>query len=361
MRLRAIARDTSFEMSIERILVKEVNWLGDIVMSLPALRAIRAAHPRAKISVLIKQELAGFFDGAAWIDEVIPYKVRKGLLNGIGDRRKIVKELKARKFDLAILFPNSFDAALWPALAGVPKRAGFSRDARGVLLTNKTPATHEIREVHQVKYYLHMLRETLGIDGPIDAYEPDVSAKAREKMLEFLRTRRKRPDAPLITLAAAAAYGPAKEWPVPHFARLIDILAERHGAECVLVGAPNERKKSDEAAASSKHGAVVAAGETSVGEALALLSLSAGFAGNDSGSMHVSGALNKPTVGIFGSTRFDRTGPLGEHTKILYKQIECNPCLKRTCRFGHYNCLKIIEPTEVADALESLGAFGKSK
>src|ERR1043165_4320918 len=101
----------NYGMAIDRILVKEVNWLGDIVMSLPALRAVRKAFPGGKLSVLIKKELASFFDGAAWIDEVIPYKLRKGFFEGLSDRKTIVRELKARKFDLAVMLPNSFDAA----------------------------------------------------------------------------------------------------------------------------------------------------------------------------------------------------------------------------------------------------------
>lgn len=341
----------------ERILVKEVNWLGDIVMSLPALRAVRKAYPQARLSVLIKKELASFFDGASWIDEVIPYNLRKGFFDGLSDRRAIVGELKARKFDLAVLLPNSFDAAAWPALAGIPKRAGFSRDARGLLLTHKIQPSPEILEVHQVHYYLHMLKETLGIEGSAEDCAPDVSAAAMEKMRAFLEARRKRPDKALIALAVAAAYGPAKEWQAESYARLIDLLAEKHGAECVLVGAPNEREKSHNVIAQSKSGAILAAGETSVGEALALLSLCSGFAGNDSGSMHVAGALGKPTVGIYGSTRADRTGPLGSKTKTLYKKLECSPCLERTCRFGHYDCLKLIAPEEVVAALEELRAF----
>lgn len=338
----------------ERILVKEVNWLGDVVMSLPALHAVRAAFPKAHLSVLIKHELASFFEGADWIDEIIPYKLRKGFFRGIADRGKLAAALREKKFDLAILFPNSFDAALWPFLARIPHRAGFARDARGLLLSHKTRPTAQILEVHQVHYYLHMLKETLGIGGPSDAFTPDVSAVARDKMQAFLAQRRKRPGTPLVGLAVAAAYGPAKEWPADYYGRLIDILAERSGAECVLVGAPSERRKSEEAISKSKSGAILAAGETSVGEALALLSLCSAFAGNDSGSMHVAGALGKPTVGIFGSTRADRTGPLGPRTKILYKQIECSPCLKRTCKFGHYDCLKHISPEEVAAALEAL-------
>lgn len=334
----------------QRVLVKEVNWLGDLVMSLPALRAVRKAYPNARLEVLVKKELAGFFDGAAWIDEVLPYTLRKGL-RGWADRKRIVKQLRERHFDLAVLFPNSFDAALWPALAGVPHRAGFARDARGLLLTHKTNVPAHILETHQVHYYLHMLRETLGITGAAEDCRPDVHALSRKRMATWLSERRKHPQGKLIALAVAAAYGPAKEWPAERYAALIDALAERHGAECVLVGAPNERRKSEEVAQASKVGALVAAGETSVGEALALLSLCAGFAGNDSGSMHVSGALGLPTVGIYGSTRADRTGPLGPKTHILYRKIECSPCLKRTCRFGHYDCLKQIGPEEVRAAL----------
>jgi len=343
-------------MQADRILVKEVNWLGDIVMSLPALRAVRKSFPKAHLSVLIKRELASFFDGATWIDEIIPYSLRKGFLKGLADRRTLSADLKQRRFDLAILFPNSFDSALWPFMAGIPQRVGYARDGRGVLLTHASKPTRDILEVHQVNYYLHLLRETLQLEGSPAEFTPDVCAKGRQKMEQFLAAQRKRPDRPLIGLAVAAAYGPAKEWPADYYARLIDILAEKHGAECVLVGAPSEKKKSDEAVSLSKAGAIVAAGQTSVGEALALLSLCQGFAGNDSGSMHVAGALGKPTVGIFGSTRCDRTGPLGPKTRVIYKPIECSPCLKRTCEFGHYNCLKIIEPHEVAGALKELGA-----
>jgi len=345
---------------MQNVLVREVNWLGDIVMSLPALRAVRKAYPQARLSVLIKKELASFFDGAVWIDEVIPFKVRKGVIKGILDRRAIVKELRSRNFDLAVLLPNSFDSAVWPAWAGIPARAGYSRDARGMLLTHSLKPSPEILEVHQVNYYLHMLKETLGLDGSKGDFTPDVSDGNVAKMREFLATRRKRPEKALIGLAVAAAYGPAKEWFAESYARLIDLLAEKHGAECVLIGAPNERSKSEEVIAKSKSGAILAAGETSVGEALALLALCSGFAGNDSGSMHVSGALGKPTVGIYGSTRADRTGPLGPKTKILYKQIECSPCLKRTCKFGHYDCLKMITPEEVSGALEELNAFGNA-
>lgn len=342
----------------KRVLVKEVNWLGDVVMSLPALKAVRRAFPSARLSVLIKSELASFFDGSSWIDEVIPYKLSPGL-RGLLERPSIVSEIRARHFDLAVIFPNSFDSALWAALGGATHRAGFARNGRGFLLTRRAGLTPEILANHQVHYYLEMLRRTLGIEGDAADCAPDIHEPHRLKMRAWLAERGRRPGGRLIAMAPAAAYGPAKEWPADYYARLIDLLAETHGAECVLVGAPNERRKAEEVLARSRAKGILAAGETSVGEALALLSLCAGFAGNDSGSMHVAGALGLPTVGIFGSSRPDRTAPLGPRTKVLQRPIPCSPCLKRTCRFGHYDCLKQIKPEEVLAALEELGAIVK--
>lgn len=340
---------------MERILVKELNWLGDVVMSLPALHALRRAFPQPKVSVLIKRPLATFFDGADWLEEVIPYQVSPGLA-GIGDRRRIVSELRDRRFDLAILFPKSFEAAFWTASAGVPRRIGFSTQGRGFLLTDRLPFGIDLRRNHQLFDYLHLLHETLAIDGDASDCQPAVHAPYRDKMGQWLDQHRRR-RGHIVALAVAAAYGPAKEWPVDHYATLIDLLAERYDAECVLVGGGNEVAKCEQVVSASRHGGLVAAGQTNVGEAMALLSLCNGFVGNDSGSMHVAGALGIPTVGIYGSTNPQRTSPLGSRTKVLYDRIDCSPCLERTCRFGHYDCLKRIEAEQVLAALTRLGAF----
>lgn len=339
-----------------RIVVKEVNWLGDVVMSLPALRAVRRAYPSAHLAVLVKQELASFFDGSAWVDEVIPYRIAAGV-RGLADRGRVVRMLRAGHYDLAVLLPRSFEAAFWVWLARVPRRAGFSTDGRSVLLTDRTPFAPALQAQHQMHDYLHQLQGTLGIVGSANEYTPDVHEPHRATMREWLATRRQRPQSALIALAVAAAYGPAKEWPAERYAALIDVLAERHGAECVLVGAPSERGKGEQVVAASRHGALIAAGETSVGQAIALLALCNGFAGNDSGAMHVAGALGIPTVGLYGSTRPERTSPLGPKTRVLYHQIDCSPCMARTCRFGHYDCLRRIAADEVAAALAALGAF----
>ena len=335
-----------------RILVKEVNWLGDLVMSTPALRAIRRAWPGAHLAVLIKRELASFFDGARWLDEVIPYSVGRGL-SGFFDRRRIVGEIRSRRFDLGVLFPNSFESALWIAMAGIRRRAGFVGDARGAMLTLKASPPPEAVTGHQMDYWLAMVRAT-GVcvaDAHADDLAIDVHGPHRERMREWLAANRKRPGRPVFAIAPAAAYGPAKEWPADNYGALIDLLALREDAEVVLVGASSERAKCEEVAAASKSGAMIAAGHTNVGELIALLSLCDGFIGNDSGCMHLAGALGIPTVAIFGSTNPSRTGPLGPKTRVIYHKLECSPCLARTCRFGHYNCLTQIEPAEIADAI----------
>jgi len=339
-----------------RILVKEVNWLGDLVMTLPALRAVRRAFPHARLSVLVKQELASALDGARWLDEIIPYRIR-GALAGLGDRRRLIGALRAHRFDLAILFPRSFESALWAALARIPRRVGFVGDGRGPLLTHAARRDAALLRQHQVHDYLQLLRATLGIIGDTADAGLDVEPRHRAAVDAWLAARRRR-RGPLVALAPAAAYGPAKEWPAGQWMALIDRLAARHGAECVLVGAPSERARGEQIAAGTRHGALVAAGETTVGEAIAMLSRCTGFAGNDSGSMHAAGALGVPTVGIFGSTDPRRTAPLGPRTRVVSHQIACSPCLARTCRYGHYECLTKVSVEEVEANLVALGAFG---
>jgi len=339
-----------------RVLVKATNWLGDLVMSVPALRAVRRAYPSASLAVLVKRELAGFFDGFAWVDRVIDYRVRGGLA-GVADRRRVIADIRAARFDLAILLPKSFEAALWAAMAGVPRRAGLVSQGRGLLLTDRA-SLRDLAARHQVNDYLQMLADTLGIEGAAQDVMIDVAEARLAKMRDWLASRRGPGGGPLIALAPAAAYGPAKEWPADRYDSLIDRLHDTAGAQCVLVGTPAERARCAEIANASRAGAIVAAGETDVGDLVALLSLSQGFAGNDSGAMHVAGALGIPTVGIFGSTDPNRTGPLGPRTRVLYERIDCSPCLDRTCRFGHYDCLKRISVEQVVGALSSLGAIG---
>jgi heptosyltransferase-2 len=343
----------------QRILVKEVNWLGDLVMSLPALHAIRGAFPAAQLSVLVKQDLAGFFDGLAWIDEVLPYRPAGGW-RSLGRSYTIARELRSRRFDLAILFPNSFESALWVAMAGIPHRAGYATDGRGLLLNHRTTPSGDAITGHQTRYWLAIVLDTIGVRAASKATDHSLTASSLrlDQMRVWLIDQRRRLDSRLVAIAPAAAYGPAKEWPPERYAELIDLLHDRYDAECVLIGSNAERSQCERVATSARAGAIVAAGALGLGEQIALLSLADGFVGNDSGPMHLAAALGIPTVGIFGSTNPERTGPIGPRAGFILHPPACNPCLARTCRYGHYDCLRAVSVAEVAEMLDHLGAFG---
>jgi heptosyltransferase II len=343
----------------KRIIVEEVNWVGDLVMSLPALRLLRLAFGASALSVLVRQELAGFFDGIDWVDEVIPYTINSGF-RGWADQRNTIAALRARNFDLAVIFPNSFRSALWAMLAGVPRRAGYATDGRSLLLTDRTVPKPAARAGHQRFYWLGIVTDTLGIslagNESLDV-QLEVPQHSVARVKGWLATRRRHRDGPLIAISSVAAYGPAKEWPAACYAELIDVLDKTAGAECVLLGAASDQVKCQQLASMSEKGAIVAAGQTDVGEVKALLSLCDGFAGNDSGAMHLAAAIGIPTVGIFGSTNPTRTGPVGVKSTVIYHPLDCSPCLERTCRFGHYQCLRGIAAAEVVAALGQMGAF----
>lgn len=320
-------------------------------MTLPATRAVRDRFPGARLTVLVKRELADFFDGADWIDDVWPYHLRRGLA-GLTDRRQLIARIRQQRFSAAVIFPRSFSSALDVALAFVPRRIGYVDDGRGFLLTERYRRSAELLQKHQFNDHLELAVRSLGVDARPELPAIPLAAAHVGRMRDWLIAER-RGGGRLVALAAAAAYGPAKEWPAESYAELIDYLAEHHAAECVLVGAPAERQRCEAIAGAARSGALVAAGTTTVGELSALLSLCDGFAGNDSGAMHVAAALGLPTIGIFGSTRASRTGPLGIRASVIQHPIECSPCLQRTCRFGHYECLRSISVERVAGALIS--------
>jgi heptosyltransferase-2 len=352
---RATPAELHAPVVANRVLVKEVNWLGDLVMSLPALRGVRAAFPLSKLAVLVREELTGFFDGLTWVDEVISHRSARGI-GKLSGAYTAVRQIKSGGFDLAVLFPDSFESALWVTLAGVPTRAGYATDGRGWMLTHRATPAGDALEGHQSQYWLNLIRETLNV-APIESvlqHQLEVNEKHQLRMRLWLAENRREPGAPLIAMAPAAAFGPAKEWPLVRYASLVDLVADHLGAECVIVGTAKERIKCEQLAATSQSGALVAAGRIGLGELIALLSLCDGFVGNDSGAMHLAAALGIPTIGLFGSTNPLRTGPLGHCAAIIQHPVPCSPCLEQTCRFGHYECWRAITPEEVLDKLAAL-------
>jgi len=340
----------------DRVLVRVPNWLGDMVISLGALGALRERFGEAHLAVLAKAPLASFYEGSAYCNEVIPYAVRRGP-RGMLDRKRVAGELAAKRFDLAVVLPNSFDAALTPCLARIPRRVGRASAKRSMLLTEAVEIPKDKKRHERFQYLA--LAVALGAGADAEAPPKLVPYPPAVQHMRALLGRERTGAGPLVALPVSAAYGPAKRWPAANAGALVRLLAER-GAEAVLVGTKKEARAAEavlrQAGANAR--AVNAVGRTSVAELVALLSLCAGFAGNDSGAMHVAAALGIPTVGLFGSTDPVRTGPLGPRTSVIQSSEDCAPCRRRTCRLGEAKCLAGIAPEAVLARLAELGAFG---
>jgi heptosyltransferase-2 len=349
MKVRISTR-TPFDRA-RNILIRGTNWIGDAVMTLPAVRAVRNTFPAARISVLTKPWVAEIFNLCPDVDEVIVFQ-SPGSHSGITGKLRLVKQLKARNFDMAILLQNAIEAAIITWLAGIPIRGGYNSDARGLLLTHSVQRTADIRKVHQIQYYLEMVK-SLGCQAAgANAYlQPGKEYETlSEKLFSAHGIGRKNL---LIGFAPGATYGPAKMWFPERFAAVVDRLIEDLSAQIILFGSSEDRKITDLVEQHAHHPLINLAGITNLKEAIAVISRCILFISNDSGLMHVAGALNIPTVAIFGSTNPVTTSPVGERSVVIYKGASCSPCLKETCATD-FRCMEMISVEEVCETAKGL-------
>lgn len=307
-------------------------------MSLPALEAIRRATPAARLDLALPGHLAELFSSVPGVDGTLP------LQRGAAALPALARQWSAGRFDSVLLLPNSFGSALAARLAGIPRRAGYATQGRSWLLTEAIPCGGRQRGLHQAEYYAELVADLGAPPSGLDLKRPvhlPVPEAARRRVEDLLAAERRRPQAPLYVLAPCAA-GPGKEWPADRFARLAHRLWAG-GGEVVLTGAPSESPAIAAIAASARAtGAEVidVSGRNSVAEMAALFLSAAGFAGNDSGPMHLAGAMGLAAVGIFVRTPPLLYRPLGPRTAVLGGPGACP------------------EAEEVADRLTTLAAGG---
>lgn len=336
---------------MDRILVRATNWVGDAVMSLPALQTLRSRFPSARIAVLARPWVAGLYAREPFADEVIPYESARGWKD-IKGKLRVAGELRGR-FDAAILLQNAFEAAAVVWLARIPRRIGYNRDGRGFLLTDAiaVPKPGEIPE-HQQHYYTELLRRAGIIDKrPLsDTIRLTGADAARQAGIE--RFRQLGYSEPLVGVSPGAAYGTAKRWIPERFAQ----AAAQLGGPVALFGSRDEFElcKSVAAALATQGCSVInLAGKTSLPEFIDLAAACRVFLTNDSGAMHISSALGVPTVAIFGATDHVATGPTGPLARIVREPVECSPCLLRECPIDH-RCMTRISAGRVASIAEEL-------
>ena len=349
MKVRISTR-TPFDRAIN-ILIRGTNWIGDAVMTLPAVHAIRNTFPEARIAILAKPWVAEIFNLCPDVDEVIVFQ-SPGIHSGIAGKLRLAKELKARKFDVAILLQNAIEAAIITWLAAIPVRAGYNSDGRGLLLTHSVQRTEAVRRVHQIQYYLEMVK-SLGCrsaEADVHLHPGNEYDNLSEKILSEHGIGR---EGLIVGLAPGAAYGPAKRWLPERFAAVSDRLIEDISAQVILFGSNEDRKIVDLVQQHANHRFINLAGKTNLKEAIAAISRCSLFISNDSGLMHIAGALNIPTVAIFGSTNPVTTSPVGDRSVVIYKGASCSPCLKDTCPTD-FKCMEMISVEEVCETARGL-------
>jgi heptosyltransferase-2 len=331
-----------------RLVIRAPNWLGDAVMALPALGAVRAALPGSQIAVAASASVAAIFEEetSAAPDELI--------VLGSADRSGRSRQsepavLAAARFDAALLLPNSFRTAWSAKQAGIPQRWGYAGNLRGRLLTRAIQRP-KARHLHQSAYYGELVR-ALGIEMPEPVPRLAVRVDTARRADSLLAHHRIDGSVPMVGFAPGAAYGHAKRWPPRRVADVIVQLTESRRAVCVLLGAPADRDAGREIESSlpAHVRPVNLIGRTDLRLLAGVLARCGAFVSNDSGAMHLAAAIGVPVVAIFGPTDERVTAPLGDHD-VLVHQVFCRPCMLRDCPIDH-RCMRGITAAAVFEAV----------
>ncbi|MBP1582349.1 MAG: lipopolysaccharide heptosyltransferase II [Victivallales bacterium] len=327
------------------LVVRLTNWLGDCLMTLPALWQLRQCLPHdCPLVGLAPAGLAPLWQACPWFDQIIP-------LDGKRSDGATRQKLRSLHLGAALVNPNSFGSAMDVWHCGIPRRVGRAGRWRSLLLTDKFPewpAHSNLDQCHQLSYYFQLVSAFGDIAWtdkcPSLRTSPDAAAKLGVTT-----------DGNWTALAPGAAFGPAKQWPAAYFADVARELA-RQGQRIVILGTANDRET---AALIGQQGpsALDLTGRTSLAELMSVLASVQRVLANDSGTMHLAAALGTPGVAVFGSTDPLATGPLGGRWLLRISEASCRPCFRRTCPLAgpeQYKCLKEITPEIILADLKEL-------
>lgn len=339
---------------IRKILVRSTNWVGDTVMMMPSLGALKKAFSHAQTTVLANPMVVALLENHPAVDRTMTIDKGKGFLSSFKECMGVISWLRGERFDLAVLFQNAFEAAFLAYMGGVRYIVGYDTDGRGLLLTHKVIRDRDILSVHQVEYFLGLV-EAMG--WPAEEREPvlyidDEDMKSTSLMLSSFGIE---DNCLVVGLNPGALYGPAKRWPEDRFAVIGDWAVERWGARVLLLGSLSEKEVGSRVAHYMKTNPTDLCGRTTLGQAMALIRRCNFFLTNDSGLMHVAAAFDIPMVAIFGPTNPVATGPVSRNARIVRGSVNCSPCLKEACPYDH-TCMLSIDPEEVWKEMEGLRA-----
>jgi heptosyltransferase-2 len=332
-----------------RLLVRLPNWIGDVAMATPVLRAMREAFPAAHISWLLKSYLADLVSGSGWFDELLRLEGDGGGARP-DNRFRLSRRLRRRRFDTAFLFPNSFGSLVPVWLAGIPRRIGYNRYGRGWMLTHAAapPRGGSGRVVPEPMppYYARLLSH-LGVSG-IDLrlslpYDESLEAELDQRLY---RDEGLDPGLPIVCFHPGAAYGAAKCWPPAYFARLGDLILERFRVNLVVTLGPGEAGLEPLIAGDMRGPARFL--KLPLGLLPPFFRRIRLLVTNDTGPRHIGVAMDRPMVVLFGPSdiRFTRFN-LEKTTLVMRDDLPCMPCGRRVCPLGHHDCMKGLPPDVV--------------
>lgn len=339
----------------DRILVSVPNWVGDAVMATAALAAIRRTYRNARITHLMRPYVADVLRGAGLCDEVVFWPDANRGRSGPRSTTALIRGLRRERFDLAVLFTNSFRSALVARLAGAARRVGYARDARAWLLNDRlTPLRRngDYVPVPALDYYneiaRHLRCEGVG-DRLLLATTPEDEAALDERLGPMDSAR------PLVVLNPGANYGSAKCWPAAHYAALSDALVDRYNARVAASLSPKERRIADELSAAARRPLEIFVDPSlGLGPLKALVRRSDLLITNDTGPRHFAAAFDVPCITIFGSSDPAWTDTRFARERIVKLDLDCQPCMKRVCPLRHHHCMRLLSPEQV---LEAASAF----
>jgi lipopolysaccharide heptosyltransferase II len=350
--LKSQRKKTIKKARVKRILIRATNWVGDAIMTLPALEAVRENFPGRHITVLAKPWVAPLFEHHPAVDRVLIFDKGNGFRAGFVEMLRMSRIIYKERFDLAILFQNAFEAALMAFLGRVKLRVGYKTDGRGLMLTHGVPRTEQVLRIHQVGYYCAILR---AMGWPAEERDPALHTghEVLKQATGILKANGIDQDDFIVGLSPGAVFGNAKRWPPDRFAEIGDRVVEKWGAKIVVFGSGGERAICDSISGTMRHDALNLCGKTTLNVVMGVMDLCRFFVTNDSGLMHMASALGLPTVAVFGSTDHVTTGPRGPKTRIVRRSVSCAPCLKPECPTDH-RCMLGITPDAVWETMEKL-------
>ena len=329
-------------MADKRILIIEVNWLGDVLFSTPFIRAVREANQGGYIACLVHPRCVEILKGNSAIDEIIIYD-EEGLHKGVFEKLKLILHLRHKHFDMVYILHRSFTKALIGYLTGARERIGYPTKNRERLLTK---AVEELDAgAHKADCFLNLAGEDAAT-AKSRHYEFSVKDADRLYVKNYLSARGIDPDDKFIVLCPGGNWDP-KRWPKENFAALSDMLAEKYNAKIVITGGVKERELAENIRKIMKHPAVITCGDTDLKQLGAILERSYLVIANDTGSMHIAVAVGAKVIALFGPTSPELTGPYGRgNYRVVKSRIECDiPCYDVTCRDNR--CMKSISVEEV--------------